>query len=364
MTGIGLGAARDQLELAAQLDDHPEVHDAVRAGEISPAQIKQITAAAKANPGATKRLLDKARRSSLKGLKDECAKTVAETRSAEDEAARHDRIHRSRYCRTWIDDDGAGRLDARLTPEALAEIQACLDPYSRREFDLARLAGRRESRDAYVADALVAMARAAADPSRPDDAGRPGPPTGPGGSGDEGPGGGGNGGGARPVGPPATVIAVVSHSALVRGRVEGGETCVIDGVGPVPVATVRAMTADAFLAAIVTDGTDIRAVAHGGRQVTARQRTALTVRDPHCVVPGCSVRSGLEIDHVAAWTATRVTTVDQLARLCRHHHHQKTYQGYVLAGPPGHWTWTPPTPSAAGGLGDTGSPGTWSLFDP
>nr|MDQ2839264.1 HNH endonuclease [Actinomycetota bacterium] len=177
---------------------------------------------------------------------------------------------------------------------------------------------------------------------------------------------GGPGGPARPAGPPATVIAVVSHSALVRGHVEAGETCVIDGVGPVPVATVRAMTADAFLAAIVTDSTDIRAVAHTGRQVTARQRTALIVRDPHCVVPACSVRTGLEIDHVAAWSPTKITTLDQLARLCKHHHHQKTYDGYSLSGPPGQWTWSAPTTPSPADNHNTGPPGPepTTLFGP
>lgn len=156
----------------------------------------------------------------------------------------------------------------------------------------------------------------------------------------------------------------------MRGYTEGGETCVIDGVGPVPVATVRAMAADAFLAAVVTDGHDIRTVAHRGRQATARQRTALAVRDPECVVPGCHVRVGLEIDHVTGWTVTHVTTIDDLARLCHHHHHLKTHDGWALAGPPGQWTWTRPgTPTdRAGpqGQGDTGPPGPppTTLFDP
>ena len=59
--------------------------------------------------------------------------------------------------------------------------------------------------------------------------------------------------------------------------------------------------ADAFLAAVVTDGVDVRAVAHLGRQVTAHQRTALLIRDPECVVPGCHTRWPLETDHVTGW---------------------------------------------------------------
>jgi len=120
---------------------------------------------------------------------------------------------------------------------------------------------------------------------------------------------------------------VISYGVLVRGHTIEGESCVIDGVGPVPVSTVRAMTADAFLAAVVTNGCDIRSVAHAGRQVTARQRNALLVRDPHCVVPGCAVSTGLEIDHVTRWPSSRVTTLQQLAPVRRHHHRQEDLRG-------------------------------------
>ena len=138
------------------------------------------------------------------------------------------------------------------------------------------------------------------------------------------------------------MIVRIDHAALVRGWRRAEECCEIDGIGLVPVATVRAMMSDAFLAAVVTDGVDIRSVAHLGRAVTARQRTALLARDPVCVIPGCDVRRGLEIDHVEDWAATRVTRVDSLARICAHHHRQKTYEGWRLAGPPGQWTWTGP----------------------
>jgi hypothetical protein len=51
---------------------------------------------------------------------------------------------------------------------------------------------------------------------------------------------------------------------------------------------------------------------------------------------------GLEIDHVEPWSATRVTKLDALARLCRFHHAQKTHEGYRLEGGPGHWRWLKP----------------------
>ena len=102
------------------------------------------------------------------------------------------------------------------------------------------------------------------------------------------------------------------------------------------------MMDDAFVSAVVTDGVEVSRVAHLGRRPTAHQRSALEVRDPECVVDGCHVRVGLEIDHVEPWSATRVTKLDALARLCRFHHAQKTHEGYRLEGGPGHWRWLKP----------------------
>jgi hypothetical protein len=118
--------------------------------------------------------------------------------------------------------------------------------------------------------------------------------------------------------------------------------CEIDGTGPIPVHVAREMLTDAYIAAVVVDGVDIKRVAHLGRSVTAHQRTALYARDPECVVPGCHVTTRLEIDHVEPWAATRITRIDALARLCHFHHALKTREGWTLRVPPGHWTFAPP----------------------
>lgn len=138
------------------------------------------------------------------------------------------------------------------------------------------------------------------------------------------------------------VRVLVDHSALVRGHTVAGETCEIEGVGPVPVATARALAADSILAAIVADGFDIKSISHLGRTIPARLRTALEKRDPVCVVPGCNNRRFLEIDHIRGFAEGGPTCLDNLARLCGHHHYQKTYLGYRLLGPPGAWRWEPP----------------------
>ena len=39
---------------------------------------------------------------------------------------------------------------------------------------------------------------------------------------------------------------------------------------------------------------------------------------------------------------TRVTKLDDLARLCRWHHHLKSHLGFTYRGGPGTWQWIPP----------------------
>lgn len=118
--------------------------------------------------------------------------------------------------------------------------------------------------------------------------------------------------------------------------------CEIPGIGPIPVATARALANDAFLAAILTDGIDIKAVAHLGRNITAALRTALIARDPKCVVPGCEERQRLQIDHIVPVEDNGETRLDNLARLCIWHHYLKTHQGYRLVGQPEKWEWKHP----------------------
>lgn len=157
---------------------------------------------------------------------------------------------------------------------------------------------------------------------------------------------------------------VVDYQALLRGHTEAGEVCYVEGLGAVPVAVARELMKDAFVAAVLKDGVDIRRVVHFGRRPTRLQTTALRVRDPRCVVPGCEATEGLEVDHIPEWERTHHTTLDELARECAFHHDQRTYQGATLTGGSGHWQWTPPPPGPFDELpGPFGKPPNPSLFD-
>ena len=303
-TGTAVGPALTALETAGRLDGLPLLAAAFREGGLSEAQTAEIAVAAAAAPEAEGRLVDAAAKLSLRALREECRRTEAAADADTDQ--RHWRVHRSRRVRTWVDAHGVGRLSARLTPDELAVLAGEIDHrYDAIVTDALR-GGWFESPEAHRADALVELARG--------DGHRPG----------------------------AVVHVVVDHDALLRGHATSGERCEIPGVGPIPVAVAHRLAGDAFLKVLVTKGVDIAAVAHGGRTIPTHLRTALELRDPTCVVPRCTVRRGLQIDHRDSYARTGITSLDNTARLCRWHHYQKTFLGYSYRGGPGTWQWIPP----------------------
>ena len=214
--------------------------------------------------------------------------------------------------RHWTDMEGAFRLDARLTPDDGARVMASIYRRQERISRAARTADVREPSEDYAADALVSLASENV-----------------------------SGGSLHPQ---ARVHVRVDHSALVRGHKAKEERCEIPGVGPIPVSAAQRLLSDSILKVIVTDGCDVKAVAHAGRTIPTKIRTALEARDQMCVVPGCDVRDGLEIDHIIPFAGGGPSTLENLARLCNWHHYLKTHCGYRLEGPPGRRTWVGPDP--------------------
>jgi len=316
-TGTAVGTAAGLLETAARLEELPATDRAVRSGKLSEAQTKEIASAATASPASEAELLEVAATAGMATLKERCAQVRAA--AVTDESEHYARIYRRRRLRHFTDSEGAFRVDALLTPDAGARLLAALEPYKERIFADARRQQRTESPEAYYADALIEMA---------EDAGHR----------DEG----------RAASPPGALVHVfVDHGALVRGHTATGEVCEIAGVGPIPVATARALATDAYLRVLVTDGTDVTAVAHARRTLPARLKTAVTARDRKCQVPGCEVRRPLHIDHVVAVSDGGLTSLANLQRLCPHHHYLKTHKGYRTGGRPGARTWHPPADPAS-----------------
>jgi Domain of unknown function (DUF222)/HNH endonuclease len=302
-TGETVGAATRTLETARALEKLPDADAAFRAGELSATQAAEITSAAGADPSAEGALLATAAGTSVKGLRDE-ARRVRAGAEADDRAWAR-RLHMERRAYKWSDPDGAYCLNSRMAPDAGAHFDSAWEAHIDRIFREARRAGRHEPRSAYAADALVALAT-------------------------EGP--------CKPV----EVRVTVDSAALARGHTNPGERCEITGVGPVPVTTARALLDDAAVAVMTKTGDNVTAVSSPKRTIPTKLRRALEARYPMCAVPGCANDQFLEIDHVVPLEEHGRTELENLWRICSHHHALKTYAGWLVVGQNGDRDLVPP----------------------
>ncbi|MDA8366440.1 MAG: DUF222 domain-containing protein [Actinomycetota bacterium] len=316
--GVSTGQAQAMIKTGRALDSLPDVADAVRKGELSDVQAQLVANTAKNAPDHQLELLDKAAKGSLPDLKERCRQVDA-ARSARDHLARARRIHAERHFRSWTDHEGAFCFSGRALPEVGSKLRSVIDAEvaRRREAeqcaditlldpepqpDGTRLDPEPSERSTYGArclDALVALV-CGEDVA---DASRPGPPS---------------------------VVVRVDLEALRRGELQPGEICHAEGAGPLPVPTVQALLSDAMLRLIFMECGRIVAVSTQTRTIPSALRAALVERDPVCVVPGCNVRNGLEIDHVVPFAYGGPTSLENLARLCHWHHYLKTYEGWRL----------------------------------
>jgi hypothetical protein len=138
------------------------------------------------------------------------------------------------------------------------------------------------------------------------------------------------------------VRVTVDSAALARGHTNPGERCEIAAVGPVPVTTARALLDDAAVAVMTKTGDDVTAVSSPKRTIPTKLRRAIEARYPTCGVPGCANDQFLEIDHVIPLEAHGRTELDNLWRLCSHHHRLKTYGGWKVVGVNGDRNLVPP----------------------
>ncbi len=323
-TGDSVGEAKDLIRLGEALVDQPSLAESFLAGKLSHRRAARVSDAVKVNPAKEAELVGSAESDSEATLKERCLRAKVEGRSGKAEARHFQKLHEDRRCRTFTDDDGAFRLLAVLAPEAGAGVLAALEAETDRQFEAARTEGRFETPDAYRADALVALTTGGGTLTP---------------KGEET----GTARGGCTCDPKATVSVVVDAEALRRGSVGQGERCEIPGVGPVGVDYARELLGEALVEVLIAKGTDVTTVYSAGRHVPKRIRSALLLRDPRCVVPTCDARLGLENDHwVTDFAQGGLTALDNLARLCRKHHLDRTHRGFELARTDEGWVWTAP----------------------
>jgi hypothetical protein len=282
--GSTTGEARRVLETVSTVAASPETRDALVAGEVSLAQAHVIVATEAEVPGSEGELVALARQGSLGVVRDRARKRRVEALTPEELYATQ---RARRECTHWRDELGmvCGRF--ALTPDVGVPFVNRLDADTDRARREAHRAGGDESRAAYAADALVRLVA-----------------------------GSGKGRSHR-----ADVVYVYDVT---------GQVAHIVGGGPVPVAVVRAVAADAFVKVVFHDGVEITKVAHLGRHIAAELRTALELGPPPdfdgvtCAEPGCDRRYGLEWDHVDPVAHGGITSRENLKPLCWPHHRDKT----------------------------------------
>jgi hypothetical protein len=313
-TGATPGEAARDLEASEQLTGLDATEAALRDGELSVAQAREVASGASADPAAEAELLDLARHASVSELRARAKQVRA---AAIPEADKNDKAHRERKLGSGSDPETAkGWLGASGPNAAVAKMLGYLEPWIQAEFAKARAEGRRESRAAYAFDALLAALAAA---GRKDQRG-------------------------APVGPPAKVLVRVDAAALQRGHTVAGEMCEIDGLGPVPVDAVRELLPQAVIDVIVTNGVDVFNRTNLARRSDAFQQAVLDWVGGRCSTLGCSATRHLQIDHRIDWAKIRITELKNLDWLCVPCHRLKTHHGWSLVPgrgrrrlvPPGH----------------------------
>jgi hypothetical protein len=204
-------------------------------------------------------------------------------------------------------------LSVRGTVDRVARIERALEPILDQLFQQGRVSGRREAREVYAFDALLALADR--DDTVP--------------------------GKRRTPKPRYLALLHVPLEALTRGAVAGEESCEIVGVGPVPVRVARELLGESILKLVITKGVYVANVVHLGRGPTAAQRSALLWSSPKCANEACSSRF-VELDHRDPWAVTHHTTIAELDHLCDHDHDLKTNHGWLLVEGKGRREFVPP----------------------
>jgi hypothetical protein len=356
LEGVPTGQARNTLEVGQRLHLLPGTEDALPSETLSGPKVAELSGAAVLDPAGEAALLEGAAEQPLQVIKERCQRSRA-TSVHNDPGAAVRRIHADRHFTSWTDHQGAFCYQGRDNADRGAKILQQMDFTS----------GRLKKTEGCTGESSEPDPNPTTERNRRADAffllvtgGGPGHLDGPGLAGptvanldndvDSEPpveqiatqldfGAGSIGGGPddtmRSGGPPGrsdsptsgisppddvidrppscSIMVRVDFDALLRGTALSGEICEIDNQGPISVATARDMANDSFLRFVFHQAGDIRTISHFGRTINRHLRSGLAHRDRCCVVPGCGVSYGLEIDHIRPFANGGPTELANLA---------------------------------------------------
>jgi hypothetical protein len=315
-TGSTTGAAKAALDTSAALESQPEAKAALEAGELSFAQARELVKTEAAVPGSTAGLLDVAKSQGLRTLREQARDRRLRAIDPEELYARQ---HAAMYHRHWTTALGTIAYAGELPPEIGIPFTNILDAETDRLWlkahqhtnaaqqnladssaDAASSGAKAEvRRSALAAQAFLRMME--------------------------------NGGGKGKANR-ADLVIVCDLQAYRRGHAHDGEPCHIVRGGPIPVSLAKELGRDAFLKAVLHDGTEIHTIAHFGRKYPAVLRTALDLGAPPafngnvCAAPGCDRCYHLQHDHIDPVANGGLTSYVNNQLLCPHDHRIKTEQ--------------------------------------
>lgn len=336
------------VEAARHLREQPHLARLAATGEVTVDRIVIAAETVAERPDAAVAVCTAATRGERSDFNALCRRY---RQAGETDEARAARQRRNRRAGASTDADGMFDFRALGPADEGAELQSLYQPWVDQALREAWALGSPVTAAQARWDALLAMARAAAEPGT---SARPAAL-------------------ARGRGSRVKVIVRIDLPALLRGVVAAGEICDLAGVGDLDVASVRSLIAEgAFVAAVLTTGTPsatgelsaldatdvahlgripphsgVRArdpadvlralvealagrlqpvdqLVHDGRHPNAAQRTALELVHPTCSTEGCTQAFGLQADHLHPFTDSRETRLTDLDRKCGVHHAEKT----------------------------------------
>ncbi|MFZ0668462.1 MAG: DUF222 domain-containing protein, partial [Acidimicrobiales bacterium] len=311
VTGEPVGKERSSLEVAKTASSHPDISEALKKGELTESQLKEVTSAAEVNPEKAAELVETAKQKTAGELREACRKVKSKALSGADSAERHEKMRKERFFKTWVDIDGFGHLQAKLMADQLAILRSALDPFREEIREQARKNEDYESYEQYSADALIEMAKAAA-----------------------------TGGSSKAS--QALIRLRIDLEAYVRGYTQDGEISEVMGTGAVPVSVISEYAQNAIFELIALKGTKVDTIVTDSRHIPKVVRIALEEAGTVCSHEGCNIRYPLQIDHMEEVRYGGLTELRNLTFVCPKHHYLKTVRKWTWEGPPGHRRLVPP----------------------
>ena len=113
-------------------------------------------------------------------------------------------------------------------------------------------------------------------------------------------------------------VVVHVDAATLTSAARG--SCVLEDGPPVAVETVRRLSCDSSLVALLEGADRLLGVGRKTRAVPPSLRRALKARDGCCRFPGCTNTRGLDAHHLEHWADGGPTELANLILLCRRHH--------------------------------------------